>query len=333
LHLRPKMARTRSVSRGRAGKPASPNVKAPPAAPKAKAAAAKAPEPIVAAETALFYTMCWVGVLCLVGLVAPRVLMGLYKVDNINEICDGTEASPANATDCALITMNFQSWLAWWSMYAGLLSIVHRNGNTNTMGLMCFANMVVMVSFFATGELKQNQMWIDLGMPEEAANMNRALFAGYTVLNYFGWEGAGSPMPDFAAVFSPASTAATKFTVIVCGAFGGMMTFNPESLFEQYKFTELGGAKDWIAVIFVGFGVSLLCNAFAAAVLVGADKQTGSDINRFYWAFYCAMFYMNAIIAPVTKTLLVPAMDNSMQMFNVVLMAVGAFLARRTMVA
>ena len=31
------------------------------------------------------------------------------------------------------------------------------------------------------------------------------------------------------------------------------MTFNPESLFEQYKFTELGGAKDWIAVIFVGF--------------------------------------------------------------------------------
>ena len=218
-------------------------------------------------------------------------------------------------------------------MGTGILSIVRRGGETTAEGLCCFSNMIGMAIFLGVGEWKGNATWMDMGMPAMCVNFNRGLFTLFIGLNYLGWQASGSPKPDLELLKGGASLG-SKYAAAVSLAFGLAMLFDMEGLFKQYNFDPKDKVlKSWITAIFTGMGQTLVMNAVTLVCMLGAEKKTKSDINRWLWAFFVMQIAVNAITGPINKKLLMPDIDMNMQTFNVFLWIAGGTLAWKEMIA
>jgi len=289
-----------------------------------KVKATKAPAGPVSAQLANTVTLAWFMLIGLTGMVVPKTLMALYEIPLTNLEEEGKK----NET---LVVMMFQGWMMWMMMGTGILSIIRREGDTRTKGLVCLTSAVGMAIFLVKGEMGGHQLWQDLGMPDTPVNFNRALFAGYLVLNVMGWQDAGSPQPDFSLASAPGCWA-EKYAAVISAGFGLMMLFNIDGLFEIYKFStgdDQKITKMWIAAIFTGMGQTLIANAITLIFTLGAN--CASDINRWLFAFYLGMF-MVSCVQTTTMGLVADTMPAEGQLFNSALWAVGCGLAWKKMV-
>lgn len=287
--------------------------------------AAPPPSGPVSAQTALTATLGWFALISASGLILPDKLMEGYQIP-LDKLRKDEKAE-------ALVIQMFQNWVLWLLLGTGIQSIVRRNGNKTSEGLCCLANLAMMLIFLGVGEWKANAGWIGLGMPEMSINFNRALFSVFVVMNYLGWQASGSPKPDLALLKGNTSLA-SKYTAALCVVFGAAMLLDLDGLFEQYHFTNKKGTVEgkWIEAIFTGMGQTLIGNTIALVCMLGADKKTAGEINRWIWAFFGMQIAAGAILSPLNKKLLMTEIDPNMQLFNIGLWFAGGFLAWKEMI-
>ena len=75
-------------------------------------------------------------------------------------------------------------------------------------------------------------------------------------------------------------------------------------------------------------GQTLIGSAASLVFMLGADKKTAADINRWIWAFGMQIA-VGSITNNINQKLLVEGIDPNMQLFDVALWSIGGFLAWR----
>jgi len=158
-------------------------------------------------------------------------------------------------SDYTLVLTFMQNWGMWILFLAGIMHCTLKSTDAKALSLLCLANTVSSLLNLAVGETKTNAMCAELGMPEHGVLSNRAVALALVVLNYRGWQSSGAasfslaPLMDrlgthrwtagtFVLDFSP--TLASRYVILLCVLFGGMMLGDLDALLAAYKFSSAG---------------------------------------------------------------------------------------------